>query len=67
MGPVGVWKAFQEMREMGLVDRLPKLANVQVAGCAPMVDPFHRGLEAADPVLTPRTLVSTISTGDPGA
>ena len=67
MGPVGVWKAFQEMREMGLVDRLPKLANVQVAGCAPMVDSFHRGLETAEPVLTPRTLVSTISTGDPGA
>lgn len=67
MGPVGVWKAFQEMREMGLVDRLPKLANVQVAGCAPMVDSFHRGLEAAEPVLTPRTLVSTIATGNPGA
>ena len=67
MGPVGVWKAFCEMKEMGLVDRLPKLANVQVSGCAPMVDSFHSGLEVAEPVLNPQTLVSTISTGNPGA
>jgi threonine synthase len=66
MGPVGVWKAFREMGEMGLVDRVPKLANIQVAGCAPMVDAFHKGLEQAEPVLTPQTLVSTISTGNPG-
>jgi threonine synthase len=67
MGPVGVWKAFEEMKEMGLADRLPKLVNVQVSGCAPMVNSFHRGLEVADPVLNPQTLVSTISTGNPGA
>jgi len=67
MGPVGVWKAFLEMKEMGLVDRLPKLASIQVSGCAPMVNSFHRGLEVAEPVLNPQTLVSTISTGNPGA
>lgn len=67
MGPAGVWKAFQEMKQMGLVDRLPRLANVQVSGCAPMVDSFHKGLSIAEPVVTPRTLISTISTGNPGA
>ena len=67
MGPVGVWKGYQEMKEMGLVDRLPKLVNVQVSGCAPMVDSFHKGLEVAESVLNPQTLVSTISTGNPGA
>ncbi len=66
MGPVGVWKAFREMRQMRLVDRLPKLANVQVAGCAPMVDSYDKGLQTVEPVLTPRTLISTISTGNPG-
>jgi threonine synthase len=67
MGPVGVWKAFQELKEMGLVDRLPKLASIQVSGCAPMVNSFHKGLEVAEPVLNPQTLVSTIATGNPGA
>jgi threonine synthase len=67
MGPVGFWKAFREMNAMGLVTRLPKLANVQVAGCAPMVNSFEKGLSTAEPVLNPQTLVSTISTGNPGA
>jgi len=67
MGPVGVWKAYREMQRMGLVDGLPKLVNVQVSGCAPMVDSFHKGLEEPEPVLNPQTLVSTISTGHPGA
>jgi threonine synthase len=67
MGPVGVWKGYQEMKQMGLVERLPKLVNVQVSGCAPMVDSFHKGLEVAESVLNPQTLVSTISTGNPGA
>jgi threonine synthase len=55
------------MKAMGLVEGVPKLANVQVAGCAPMVDSFDRALEIADPVLSPQTLISTISTGNPGA
>lgn len=67
MGPVGVWKAFTELRKMDLVTRLPKLGIIQVAGCAPMVNSFDAGLEEADPVLNPQTLVSTISTGHPGA
>ncbi|MBN1582585.1 MAG: pyridoxal-phosphate dependent enzyme [Anaerolineae bacterium] len=67
MGPVGVWKSFLEMREMGLVDKLPKLANIQVAGCAPMVDSFQAGLTEAKSVLNPQTLIATVATGTPGA
>ncbi|MCP4539647.1 MAG: pyridoxal-phosphate dependent enzyme [Chloroflexi bacterium] len=66
MGPVGVWKAFEEMFAMGLVDRMPKLANVQASGCAPMVHSFDKGLEEAEPVLNPQTRVITIATGTPG-
>jgi len=66
MGPVGVWKAYEEMMTLGLVDRMPKLACVQAAGCAPMVHSFDKGLEEAEPVLNPQTLVITIATGSPG-
>jgi len=66
MGPVGVWKAYEEMMRLGLVDRMPKLACIQVAGCAPMVHSFNKGLEEAEPVLDPQTLVITIATGSPG-
>ncbi|MBN1934840.1 MAG: pyridoxal-phosphate dependent enzyme [Anaerolineae bacterium] len=67
MGPVGVWKAYLEMKQMGLVDRTPKLASIQAAGCAPITDSFHKGLIEADPVLNPQTLIATVATGRPGA
>ncbi|MCX7681601.1 MAG: pyridoxal-phosphate dependent enzyme [Anaerolineae bacterium] len=66
MGPVGFWKAYEEMMLLGLVDRMPKLACIQATGCAPMVNSFKRGLEEAEPVLNPQTRVITIATGNPG-
>lgn len=66
MGPVGVLKGYQELLEMGLVDKIPAVANVQAAGCAPMVHAWKDGKSVADPVLTPRTHIATLATGDPG-
>ena len=66
MGPAGVWKGFEELLAMGLVTHTPKLACVQVEGCAPMVHSFRAGLEEAEPVLNPQTLITTIATGRPG-
>jgi threonine synthase len=65
IGPLGVWKGFTELKQMGLIDRLPKLAIVQAAGCAPMVTAYHAGKEKADKVI-PKTLITVLSTGDPG-
>jgi threonine synthase len=66
LGPVGVWKGFEELKLMGLIDRLPRLACIQADGCAPMVHSFRKGLEQAEPVLNPRTLITTVATGSPG-
>jgi len=66
MGPVGVWKGYEELVEMGLVDKMPKLACIQAAGCAPMVRSFRKGLEEAEPVVNPRTRIITLATGSPG-
>ena len=51
---------------MGLIDRLPKLACIQASGCAPMVNSFRKGLEVAEPVTNPQTLITTVATGYPG-
>ena len=67
LGPVGVWKAFEELMAMGLTDKMPKLGLIQVEGCAPMVRSFRAGLEKAKPVERPNTLITTVATGDPGA
>lgn len=66
MGPVGVWKGYEELVQMGLVDKMPRLACIQAAGCAPMVLSFQKGLKEAEPVLSPRTRIITIATGSPG-
>ncbi len=67
MGPIGVWKAFKELMAMGLTDKMPKMALIQVEGCAPMVHSFRAGLEEAEPVEHPNTLITTVATGYPGA
>ncbi|NHZ71822.1 MAG: pyridoxal-phosphate dependent enzyme [Aquificales bacterium] len=66
LGPVGVMKGFQEMHDMGLVDKLPKMACFQSAGCAPMAASFHKGLEIAKNVDDPITDITTLATGVPG-
>jgi threonine synthase len=66
MGPIGVYKGFRELNEMGLTDRMPAMAPIQADGCAPMVSSWKRGLENAEPVTSPRTRIETLATGDPG-
>lgn len=66
MGPIGVYKGFSELRELGLIDRIPALAPIQADGCAPMVISWKMGKEKADPVLSPKTRIETLATGDPG-
>src|SRR5258705_9534487 len=66
MGPLGVYKGFTELKELGLIDRIPALAPIQAEGCAPMVLSWKKGLEKAEPVLSPKTRIETLATGDPG-
>jgi threonine synthase len=47
VGLIGMWKAFQELEELGWVTgKRPKMIAVQAAGCAPVARAFDRG-EAA--------------------
>ncbi len=66
LGPIGATKGFSELKQMGLVDRIPALACIQVDGCAPMSNSFRQGLETAEAVRVPRTRIATLATGNPG-
>ena len=49
-GLVGMWKAFDEMEQMGLIgSKRPRMVSVQSSGCAPMVRAFEQGDEFAEP------------------
>jgi threonine synthase len=66
MGPIGAWRGFEELYEMGLIDRMPKLAVIQAEGCAPMVTAFKAGKTMPDIVTAPNTHIATLATGNPG-
>jgi threonine synthase len=44
-GNIGsIWRGFRELRELGAIERLPRLAGVQAEGCAPFVEAIEKGL-----------------------
>ena len=59
-------KGFAELRELGLVAGQPALAIIQAAGCSPMVSAWVEDSPIAQPVQTPSTYITTLTTGDPG-
>ncbi len=45
-GLIGMWKAFDEMEQMGWIgSQRPRMVAVQSDGCAPVVKAFHEGAE----------------------
>ena len=58
-GLIGMWKAFDEMEEMGWIgSKRPRMVAVQAAGCAPMVRAFQQHKERAEEWKNPATLAS---------
>ncbi len=49
-GLVGMWKAFQEMAELGWLEseQRPRMVAVQAQGCAPVVQAFHAGQSSCE-------------------
>jgi threonine synthase len=45
VGLIGMWKAFEEMEEMGWIEegKRPKMISIQASGCAPIIKAFHEG------------------------
>ena len=58
-GIVGMWKAFEEMEQLGWIGaERPRMFCVQAEGCAPMVRAFDRGDEFAEPWQNARTVAA---------
>ena len=49
VGLLGMWKAFDEMQELGWIGaERPKMVTVQAAGCAPIVKAWEEGKSASE-------------------
>ena len=58
-GLIGMWKAFQEMEELGWIgSKRPRMVSVQASGCAPIVKAFGEGRETAEPWQNAKTVAS---------
>jgi threonine synthase len=58
-GLVGMWKAFDEMQELGWIgDKRPRMISVQAEGCAPIVRAFEKGERNAEEFPNAATLAS---------
>ena len=48
-GLVGMWKAFDELQQLGWIsEQRPRMISVQAAGCAPIVRAFEAGARFAE-------------------
>ena len=58
-------KGFLEMREMGMIDRLPRLAVAQAAHANPLYRSYLQDFKDFEPQSATRTLASAIQIGNP--
>lgn len=58
-GLVGMWKAFDEMEQMGWIDsKRPRMVVVQADGCAPIVKAFEQNLQSGVDIPNAHTVAS---------
>ena len=58
-------KALREMREFGLIRKMPRLAVIQAEGAAPFYEFMHDRAAEFTPSRHPETLATAIKIGDP--
>ena len=66
MSLVKTWKGFSELRELGWIDRVPRMTLVQAAPCAPIVESWRKKLPTVAPVEKRATVASALAAADPG-
>jgi threonine synthase len=59
-GLVGMWKAFEELEQLGWLNntKRPRMVSVQAEGCAPVIKAFHAGVSFCDFWLGAQTIAS---------
>ena len=59
----GAWKAFRELKQLGLIDRTPRMLGVQAEGAAPITESFKT--DAPLRPVAPNTIADSIAVGVP--
>lgn len=62
----GVHKGFQDLKNLGWIDRVPKLHCVQSEACMPIVEAFQRGSSHVEASAEGETIAGGIRISNPG-
>jgi len=56
------FKGLRELKELGLIEKYPKLVGVQASGCAPIVEAFEKNLDPRNipKIKNPKTIAHSI-------
>lgn len=58
-GLIGMWKAFDEMEQLGWIGaKRPRMVTVQAEGCAPIVQAFAAGANVGADINNPHTIAA---------
>jgi threonine synthase len=61
-----VARGFEELAELGLIERRPiRFVGGQAAGCAPVARAWAAGTDMVEPIRTPDTIVRSLAIGNP--
>jgi threonine synthase len=61
-----VARGFEELAEIGLIERRPiRFVGGQATGCAPVADAWAAGTDVIEPVRAPDTIVRSLAIGNP--
>ena len=59
----GAYKGLYDLKQIGFIDRIPRLLGVQAAGCAPITKAFRTGKDLV--VTDENTIADSIAVGSP--
>jgi threonine synthase len=62
---LGAYLGFEELKEAGMVKRIPKLVGVQTASCAPLYQAFRKGWREIRPIEKKETIAEGIAIAEP--
>jgi threonine synthase len=60
-----IFKGFEEFREIGLIDKIPRMIGIQAEGASPVFRAFREGREDIIPFENPETIATAIRIGNP--
>ena len=62
---LGAYIGFKELKEAGMIRRIPKLVGVQSIFCAPLYQAFRKSLREAQPIEKKETMAEGIAIAEP--